>query len=110
MAIYTNNFCKVFAKVLAETGVTCYKISQYSGLDGGYLSRLKSGLKENPSPETVIKICIAIAHYSKGTEKLFSMQPGGFIDSLPFTIATSATEQLTDLTSLKNLYMNYVLG
>ena len=68
MAIYTNNFCKVFAKVLAETGVTCYKIGQYSGLDGGYLSRLKSGLKENPSPETTIKICMAIAHYSKGTK------------------------------------------
>ena len=68
MAIYTNNFCKVFAKVLAETGVTCYKIGQYSGLDGGYLSRLKSGLKENPSPETIIKICIAIAHYSKETK------------------------------------------
>ena len=65
MAIYTNNFSKVFDKVLVETGVSCYKISQYSGLDEGYLSRLKSGLKDNPSPETTIKICIAIAHYSE---------------------------------------------
>ena len=47
MAIYTNNFCKVFTKVLAETGVTCYMISQYSGLDEGYLSRLKSRVKVN---------------------------------------------------------------
>jgi len=68
VAIYTNNFSKVFDKVLAETGVTCYKISQYSGLDEGYLSRLKSGLKDNPSPETIIKICIAIAHYSERTK------------------------------------------
>ena len=68
MAIYTNNFSKAFDKVLAETGVSCYKISQYSGLDEGYLSRLKSGLKDNPSPETIIKICIAIANYSKETK------------------------------------------
>ena len=68
MAIYTNNFCRVFARLLAETGVTCYKISQYTGIDGGYLSRLKSGAKENPSPETIIKICLAIAHYSKGIQ------------------------------------------
>ena len=68
MAIYTNNFCEVFAKVLADTGVTCYKISQYSGLDEGYLSRLKSGLKENPSPETIIKICVAIVFHSKDTK------------------------------------------
>jgi predicted transcriptional regulator len=68
VAIYTNDFCKAFAKVLAETGVTCYKISQYSGLNEGYLSRLKSGLKENPSPETIIKICVAIVFHSKGTK------------------------------------------
>jgi len=65
VAIYTNNFSKVFDKVLSETGVSCYQISGYSGLDGGYLSRLRSGQKDNPSPETTIKICIAIAHYSE---------------------------------------------
>jgi hypothetical protein len=65
MGIYDNNFAEVFSKLLAQSEVTCYQINQYTHLDQAYLSRLKSGEKQNPSPETVIKISVAIAHYGK---------------------------------------------
>ena len=64
MALYANEFSGVFSALLQETGISCYKISQYTHLDQSYLSRLKTGEKQNPSPETVIKISLALAHYS----------------------------------------------
>ena len=64
MALYANNFAKAFSNLLQETGVTCYQISQYSHLDQAYLSRLKNGEKQNPSPDTIIKISLALTHYS----------------------------------------------
>jgi transcriptional regulator with XRE-family HTH domain len=62
--IYTNNFAEAFSEILNETGVSCYQIAQYSYLNEGYLSRLRSGEKNNPSPETIMKICLAFAHLS----------------------------------------------
>jgi hypothetical protein len=65
MGLYLNYFSGAFTKILEKAEVSCYQISQYTHLDQAYLSRLKSGEKQNPSPETVIKISLALAHYSK---------------------------------------------
>ncbi len=63
MTIYDNNFSVVFTGLLKKFGVTCYQIGEYTGLDQAYLSRLKSGEKTNPSPETIMKIGLAFAHF-----------------------------------------------
>ena len=62
--IYESQFTKVFSGILDNTNVSCYKISQYANLDEAYLSRLRNGLKGNPSPEVVIRIGLALAHCS----------------------------------------------
>ena len=77
MAIYSKDFAKVFSYLLEESGVTCYQIKQYTHLDEGYLSRLKNGERHDPSPETIIRICLALAFRSKNLklyhfEKLFN--------------------------------------
>lgn len=64
MGIYKNNFSAVFTELLKKSGVSCYQIYEYAGLDQAYLSRLKNGEKHNPSPETIIKIGLALTHYS----------------------------------------------
>lgn len=65
LRLYPNNFAEVFSELLEETGVTCYQISQYSHLDQAYLSRLKNGMKKNPSADTVLKIGFALTYHSK---------------------------------------------
>lgn len=65
MGIYANEFSGVFSALLQKTGISCYQISQYTHPDQAYFSRLKTGEKQNPSPETVIKISLALTHYSK---------------------------------------------
>jgi len=64
-SLFSNNFSRAFSNLLDKTGVSCYQMSQYSGLDQSYLSRLKSGEKRNPSPETVVKISLALVHCSE---------------------------------------------
>jgi transcriptional regulator with XRE-family HTH domain len=64
MGIYENDFCVVFTELLKKSGVSCYQISQFTHLDQAYLSRLKNGKRENPSPETIIKIGLALIYYS----------------------------------------------
>ena len=63
MALYANDFSKAFSTLLEEKCISCYQISRYTHLDQAYLSRLKNGGKHNPSPETLIKISLALAHY-----------------------------------------------
>jgi len=62
--LYNNCFATVFNKLLEKSGVTCYQINKYTGLDQAYLSNLKNGNKKNPSPETVVKISMAFCYYS----------------------------------------------
>jgi hypothetical protein len=62
--VYADNFAGAFSRLLEETRVTCYQIEQCTGLNQGYLSHLKSCERQNPSPETIIKIAIAVAHLS----------------------------------------------
>lgn len=73
MALYSKDFTEVFSNLLEKYGVTCYQISQYSHLDQGYLSRLRNGEKHNPSPETLVKISIALAH-SSNKVKLYDIE------------------------------------
>lgn len=74
--LYNHNFSRAFSKALEKTGVTCYQIHNYTGLDQGYLSRLKSGEKGDPSFQVIVRLCVALAHYSSDftqhdAEKLF---------------------------------------
>ena len=63
--IYPSNFSTVFSRLLEKTGVSCYQIKQFTQLNEGYLSRLRTGERNNPSPETVFKIGLAFMHLSK---------------------------------------------
>jgi transcriptional regulator with XRE-family HTH domain len=62
--LYSNNFSKAFSKLLEKSGVSRYSIAVFTGLDEGYLSKLCSGERNNPSPETVMKIYLALARFS----------------------------------------------
>jgi hypothetical protein len=61
--LYIDNFSKAFNQLLEKGNISCYKISQFSYLDQGYLSRLRKGT-QSPSPETVMKISLALTHLS----------------------------------------------
>ena len=63
-------FSKTFSRLLDKHGVSCYAISQYSDLDQAYLSRLRSGKKECPSIEVILKIAFAVSNLS---EKIVSL-------------------------------------
>ena len=73
MTLYASDFSKVFSTLLEENGISCYKISRYTHLDEAYLSRLKNGGKHDPSPETLIKISLALVHYSNQVQ-LYDIQ------------------------------------
>ena len=82
--IYAKDFSEVFSKLLAMYNVTCYQISQYTNLDQSYLKRLRTGEKNNPSPSTLFKISLALAHLGKNVrlydiEELFNAVGRTFI-------------------------------
>jgi transcriptional regulator with XRE-family HTH domain len=62
--VWISDFSPAFSRLLEETGITIYQISQYTHLDQAYLHRLKTGERKNPSPATIIKIALAFAHLS----------------------------------------------
>lgn len=75
--IYTKQFAEVFESLLSTSGISCYQLSQYADINQAYLSRLKSGEKTNPSPEIVMRIGLALVHFSENVkisdvEKLFN--------------------------------------
>ena len=75
--IYASNFSVVFSRLLEKTNISCCQIHQFTHLDQGYLSRLKKGEKNNPGPETILKISLAFTHWSKDVklhdiERLFN--------------------------------------
>lgn len=87
MALYSKDFSKVFSDLLQKSEVSCYKITQYTGLDQGYLSRLRNGVRSNPSPETIVRISLALVHYcgkveQHDIERLFSSVGRSLGDSL----------------------------
>jgi transcriptional regulator with XRE-family HTH domain len=65
MSLYSSNFSQVFSELLDKAKVSCYQVGQYTHLNEGYLSRLKNGEKQNPSLDTIIKICLALAQSNK---------------------------------------------
>jgi len=74
--IYNYQFTEELSRLLGKSGVSCYKICQYSHIDQAYLSKLKNGEKNNPSPEIVMRIALAIVYYGGNItiayiEKLF---------------------------------------
>lgn len=75
--LYSKNFSQAFKVILEKAGVSCYQVSKYSDLDQAYLSRLRNGEMSNPSPETLVKISVALARLSDkislyDIEKLFN--------------------------------------
>jgi len=74
VGLYQNNFVEAFSKLIAKSGVTCYQIHQFTHLDQAYLSRLRKGEKNNPSPETIVKISLAICRLSKKKVELFDIE------------------------------------
>ena len=67
--LYSNDFSQVFSKLLKVTEVSCYKISQLSGITEPYHSRLKNGGKYNPSVEIIMRISLALVSHSNGKIK-----------------------------------------
>ena len=63
-SLHSNRFSEVFSKLLERSKVSSYRISHYSGIDEAYLSRLKSGEKDNPSLETLLKIAFGLIRHS----------------------------------------------
>ncbi len=66
--IYGQDFAKVFSRLVEEDKISCYAISQFTGLDEAYLSRLRGGQKNNPSAATIMKISLALAKLGKNIE------------------------------------------
>lgn len=64
MAIFKDNFADAFDEILNKLSISGHQIAYSTRLDEAYISRLRSGQKKNPSDETIIKICLAIAHYA----------------------------------------------
>lgn len=76
-ALYSKDFSVVFSQLLEKANISCYRISEFSYIDQGYLSRLRNGTRTNPGPETVMKISLALVHCSEkitliDIERLFS--------------------------------------
>ncbi len=63
--LYHNRFSEQFTRLLEKSGVSSYAVNKFTGIDEAYLSRLKSGEKNNPSPEIIIRIALALVHYSE---------------------------------------------
>jgi len=68
--LLTGDFSAAFSKLLEKSEVSCYDISQLTGLDQGYLSRLRNGKKDNPSLETLMKVSLAVMHRSETIDLL----------------------------------------
>jgi len=76
-SLYKKDFSIVFGQLLEKANISCYRISDFSNIDQGYLSCLRNGTKTNPGPETIMKISLALVHCSEKItliyiERLFS--------------------------------------
>jgi hypothetical protein len=63
-SLYDRDFSMVFNQLLGKANISCYKISEFTHIDQGYLSCLRNGTKKNPGPEIVMKIGLALVHCS----------------------------------------------
>ena len=62
--LYEKDFSTAFGRILGKANISCYQISQFCHIDEAYLSRLRNGTKNNPSPATLVKISLALVHCS----------------------------------------------
>jgi transcriptional regulator with XRE-family HTH domain len=62
--LYRDQFSDVFSRLLEKSGISRYGVSKFSGIDQAYLSRLRKGDKDHPSPEVVMRISLALVHWS----------------------------------------------
>ena len=58
-------FAKTLRKIRTKSGKSNYRLAQYSGLDEAYILRLESGERQNPSRDSVMKLCLALAANSE---------------------------------------------
>ena len=57
---YKLTFGATLKKLRLKSGKSRYRLAQYSGLDEAYILRLESGQRQNPSRDTVMKLCLAL--------------------------------------------------
>ena len=55
-----TQFSVVLRTLRERSGKSRYRLAQWSGLDEGYLGRLESGQRRNPSRDIVIKIAVGL--------------------------------------------------
>ena len=61
MATYqAREFPNVLRRLREQSRKSRYRLAQCSGVDEGYLGRLESGERHNPTRDTVIKIGLAL--------------------------------------------------
>ena len=56
----TTEFSRTLKSLRSKSGKSRYKLAQYSGLDEAFVLRLESGERQNPSRDTVMKLCLAL--------------------------------------------------
>ena len=61
--LYPNGFHNQFNKLLTQSGASCYQLAQFSGVNEGYIHRLKTGEKTNPGVEVVMRLALAFVHF-----------------------------------------------
>ena len=62
MPIYDQmDFSETMTRLLERSGKSKYRVAELSGLDEGYLGRLESGNRLNPSRDIVFRIGLALA-------------------------------------------------
>ena len=57
---YKMIFGETLKNLRLKSGKSRYRLAQYSGLDEAYILRLESGQRQNPSRDTVMKLCLAL--------------------------------------------------
>jgi len=70
MKLFSKDFGKTLLKILELSGVSCYEIGKRADIDQAYLSKLKNSEKNNPSPEIIMRICLAIALGAKNNKTI----------------------------------------
>ena len=55
-----TEFSRTLKRLRSKSRKTRYKLAQYSGLNEAYVFRLESGERQNPSRDTVEKLCLAL--------------------------------------------------
>ncbi len=55
-----TEFSRTLRGLRTRSGKSRYVLAQFSGVDEAYILRLESGERQNPSRDTVLKLCLAL--------------------------------------------------